>query len=557
MVVFDNLQDKLEEIRTNSFYKPLLDDIKKCYDAETEQGVPVLSWKRFNIYFENGSRKEYEDDYFCRRTRLDFAVILYLVYNEQSYLDEICDLIWQICGEISWVLPAHLNANPMNKYRAQIDLFAAETGQMLAEIWSLIGDKLPDKIGQLMRNEVKERIFDAYENGSFWWERLKSNWAAVCAGSVGMAYMYLAPERFPSVQDRIIQTMNSFLSGYGEDGCCTEGLSYWQYGFWFYLNFADMLYRFTEGEVDMLHGKKISNIALLQQNMILRKGITVSFSDGSMDRSFSNIGLYSFLKHNYEGYIMPSFYHMSAGDRTKFSWLIRNLLWSVPEDYRSESGVVDCKAMKYYENAQWYIVRREKYSFAAKVGHNQEEHNHNDIGSFIFADDSNQLLADIGAMEYTKANFAPETRYSLLQNSSLGHSVPIIDGEGQRYGKEYHGTVLVVSEQEFTMEIQDAYDTDIRKITRSFQMCDNGIIMCDIFDDDKLAEHCITERFVSVVKPELTEAGIRIGNAIVKAGGFTRITEEIIKDHAAQDFAVYLIDYSVSTHKFVMSVELI
>ena len=81
-------------------------------------------------------------------------------------------------------------------------------------------------------------------------------------------------------------------------------------------------------------------------------------------------------------------------------------------------------------------------TFAAKCGHNGEEHNHNDIGSFILADDSGQLLVDLGCMEYTKENFGTQTRYTLLQNSSLGHSVPIIGGHPQKEGKEFFGKGL-------------------------------------------------------------------------------------------------------------------
>ena len=30
------------------------------------------------------------------------------------------------------------------------------------------------------------------------------------------------------------------MKSYGDDGSNTEGITYWQYGFWMYLNFADM-----------------------------------------------------------------------------------------------------------------------------------------------------------------------------------------------------------------------------------------------------------------------------------------------------------------------------
>jgi hypothetical protein len=90
--------------------------------------------------------------------------------------------------------------------------------------------------------------------------------------------------------------------------------------------------------------------------------------------------------------------------------------------------------MEYLPDAQWYMVRKPNYSFAAKGGHNEEGHNHNDVGNFVLATDNGQMIADMGAMEYTAKCFSSE-RYTLLQNSSRGHSVPIIDGKEQGSGR--------------------------------------------------------------------------------------------------------------------------
>jgi len=90
-----------------------------------------------------------------------------------------------------------------------------------------------------------------------------NNWTAVCAGCVGMTYIYMQPERFPYVQDRILASLQSFIDLYGDDGACTEGLSYWDYGFGYYIYFADLLYKFTDGKMDLIHQEKIRSIAQL------------------------------------------------------------------------------------------------------------------------------------------------------------------------------------------------------------------------------------------------------------------------------------------------------
>ena len=43
------------------------------------------------------------------------------------------------------------------------------------------------------------------------------------------------------------------------------------------------------------------------------------------------------------------------------------------------------------------------------------------------------MLTDLGAGEYTKEYFH-DGRYRILCNNSFGHSVPVIDGEGQKEG---------------------------------------------------------------------------------------------------------------------------
>lgn len=68
---------------------------------------------------------------------------------------------------------------------------------------------------------------------------------------------------------RVLPAMDSFLSGYPADGACTEGYGYWQYGFGFYVYFADLLKTRTGGALDLLAEPKIRQIAMFQQKHFL------------------------------------------------------------------------------------------------------------------------------------------------------------------------------------------------------------------------------------------------------------------------------------------------
>ena len=553
MLLNSGLSEKLETIKKETFYQPYITELKEVY--EKDKGADTkLDYQSFMYFYTTGSRKEYEDKYYARRRRLGQALMLYLLYEEQEYMDVLCETIWAICSELTWVLPAHLANVAVSDYRTHIDLFAAETAHSLAEADYLLQDKLPERIRALIRHEVTTRTFDAYESKPYFWEKIVSNWPGVCGCSIGMAYLCLAPERFEAVKDRLMDVLDHFLKSYGDDGSNTEGISYWEYGFGMYLNFADMLYRYSEGKIDLRHGEKVDKIATFLQKIVMRKDITISFSDGSRSYGFQNIGLLGYLTTHYPDVVIQSAPPQTLGLATcsKPTWLLRYFLWADKDSFTPNNQLPT--GMEYLKDPQWYIVKKQKYSFAAKGGHNNEGHNHNDVGSFILATDRGQMLADLGAMQYTAQCFSSQ-RYTLLQNSSLGHSVPIVDGKAQGTGECYHAEIQKVTDTEFVMELQNAYDTNIENITRIFEVQDFGIVITDTYQAEESSEHQITERFVSIVEPEIKNGYVRIGNVAMYANGQPIIIKEVLRNHRCIEEDVWLIDYHVTDRTFVVKIE--
>ncbi len=549
MKMFDDVEAKLEEIRTKDFYKPYIKEFEYLYDRDKENPTQPLDYKAFMTFAEKGSRTESEAPYFYKRRRLGYLLCLALIYpGEEKYIDDICEVVWSICSEISWVIAAHLHCN-LTGHKSIIDLFAAETGLYLSELVYLLGDRLPKNICDLIKTEVSLRIFYTMENTVSWWESLKSNWAAVCGGSVGMAYMYLAPERFDAVKGRIMKSLSNYLDGIGDDGCCSEGISYWCYGFSFYIHFAEMLYRFTGGKDDIRYIEKVKKLVEFQQNMIMRNHTLVSFSDGKREDAFVHIGLYSYLGRHYRNFKAPQIdrypQHFLTG--AKPSWVIRDLLWS---DRELKSDINADTGCKYYDVTGWYLQKKDKYSFAAKAGHNAEEHNHNDVGAFIIATDMGQIICDLGAMEYTKAYCDPIERYKVFSVSSFGHSVPVIDGEGQFYGRMFAASDVSATAHSFTLDIKNAYKTDIDKIKRSFELTESIVILTDEYVCRDFAEHKITERFISVIKPEKVPDGVKIGDVMIKTSADVEIGKVVENDHNAKPMDIYTLDFEVKNKVF-------
>jgi hypothetical protein len=80
---------------------------------------------------------------------------------------------------------------------------------------------------------------------------------------------------------------------------------------------------------------------------------------------------------------------------------------------------------------------------AIKAGHNAENHNQNDIGSFMLHIDGENLLTDPGRGLYSREYFGAQ-RYENIFASSYGHSVPRIGGQLQAAGRAFHGQLLGV-----------------------------------------------------------------------------------------------------------------
>ncbi len=508
-----------------------LEDLRALYERFKDFDGYELNRDNFNEFSLNGNRLNYENEYFARRGCLISRAMMHLIYG--GHKNELEKIISAICDEFTWALPAHIGDSKTPE--TVIDLFSAETGQALSEICSLAD--MDETLKQRVNSEIERRIIVPYENNKFGWEAANHNWAAVCGGCVGMTYMTAFAERFPAVKSRLLKTMNCFLSGYGADGICLEGADYWSYGFGYFLCFAEMLERFDG--TNLIDNEKVRAIAKCRQHLSLRKNTAVSFSDCSLTAGF-NFGYTCFLKARFGSEIeMPDKkYRRDYDDCCRWAPYYRSFIWGNAEIKRDEpkTGKI------YFPDAQWYIDRREKFSFAAKAGNNYEPHNHNDAGAFIIADDNGQLICDPGAGEYTQDYFA-EKRYTYFYTSSRGHSVPIIDGAEQGGGK----SVPSVENDLFKVDMTDVYRAEgLRNIKRLFSVSDGGVTITDSFLFEK-GGHKITERLVSPIKPEITDGAARIRDLTVRSDfAEPQVSAHEVKNHRGYLETIYTIDFTVT-----------
>ena len=485
-------------VRYNDAYKFYRDEQLRNWEKLCQnEDIDALKYSEFRIYAINGNRTIFQRPYYLRRVQAETAAILALIYpEEQKYLDYCMDMIYAICNEYSWCIPAHLPNILTVCNKTHLDLFACETAYMLAEVYTLLGERLDPLIRSRILFEVDRHVLSSFLKHTNWgWEiHNTANWAAVCAGSVGCTFMLLRPEQFYEIKPRIDGAMGRYLSGFKDDGYCLEGTHYWHYGFGFFMSYAEMLRDFSNGEFNYFKDEKVHAIATFIQKMYLSGKSSVSFADAGGSLVYQ-IGMLHYLAKLYDDVKVysPEYSYINDGCG-RFCWLVRAATW-LDEDIYFNPTPNDAEAEYYAESSEWLIKRTSAYGFAGKAGNNNEPHNHNDVGAFIIAKDGRHIVTDPGSGAYSQQYFSKDTRYTLVECASLGHSVPYFGDCVQKFGAEYTSNGTKFENGVFTTDLAGAYGCDdVKSIVRSFSFTDTTITLTDTFDYTGNAP--ITDRIV-------------------------------------------------------------
>ena len=533
----------MESIIRKEDFSLLYESALKLYENSRTDNLRDFPKSERRKYHINGNRNDFEKLYFKRRDYLSATAILALF--DEGYIPELENIITAICNEYCWALPAHTSGIKTADKKI-IDLFVAETAFALAEICTVFSDKLSENIQSRVKVEIKLRLVNSFTSNLFWWEKCEMNWAAVCGAYVGGTLLYLFPEVFEKNKKRILNTLASYIKGFTDDGFCLEGPSYWQYGFFSYTVFADLLYKHSNGSEDLFSDKKVREISSYGTACLLKGNTALSFSDA--DRSFRpDFALQHFL-HNK----LPSEISLPSSDKlcfydanTKWMNYYRALLW-LPQTAEAEA----CAREEIYSpSANQLIINKPLYSVAVKGGNNGEPHNHNDLGSFIYSDKDGQVLCDLGSGRYTKSYFDEAKRYDIFCNSSFGHSVPVIDGEAQHSGKEYTAP-LIYKCGTAVCDITRAYKNEkLLSAERKLDFYESSVVLTDSFSFTEPTT--VTERFISLRKAEIQNGRLIFGSTEFiypeKYVTFS-LKEEKHTPHEydTEDITVYCYDFTIN-----------
>ncbi len=469
--------------------------------------IPLTSYTLYREFQRTGDRKKYEKPYFLKRSMLSASTLLVYFENDESLLPLLNDLIWNICEETSWVVPAH---ERKEKY-TYIDLFSAETASQLAHTLLILEDKLPEEIKNRIKYEVKKRVMQPYlfySEEKYGWVRGKNNWTGVCAGSIGECFIIL--EENEQILRRALALVTNQLArflknGFAEDGGCLEGISYWNYGLTHYVSFGELLYEITGGNVNILQNPRLYKIAFYPYVVYLGNGQFASFSDAP-----SQFYPHAFITHRiaerfsaYDrlSYTSHPFIYHKLGERLNINYLhglanpspthwhlgniIRNILWSYPYNQQQNIEIPIESACLPLSGIARLVSKDDKdntHIIVCKAGSNNEPHNHNDVGSFIYAVNDTIFLTDPGAGLYSREYFSAK-RYENIFANSYGHSLPVIGGKLQSAGEKYKGNLSFQPPDKAIITFQNAYELPtLTKAERTLTLTKQGITLTDTFE---------------------------------------------------------------------------
>ena len=526
--------DTLRRISKTAKGKAYIAQVEKYYQEQyANKPILALPYSEYKRYQLDGDRRSYETAFFERRNRLFLLQLLAIA--KDKYLTPLEDVLSAICDEYTWVVPAHA--------KHPIDLFASETGGYLSETMYVFKDKLSVDIKQRIYNSVAKKIVQAYEETPrFIWEDYKNNWLAVCGCGIGLSYLYLFPERFEKVKERLLTTFQAFIeTGFDKEGYCSEGVDYWVYGFGFFCSFFGAYESLFQKRPEFIDSPKVKRTLQYLDKARMQNNVYLPFADGGRQVTVFNAhrlapikGLYPYdftypqtelIFNQKEAVGLTFLYNLSSYKQTKIE--------------NKEESI-------YFENAQVFIRKRKAYAFAVKSGHNNEFHNHNDVGAFQIVKDGKRYICDAGAGLYTKTYFAVG-RYDIFNCSSLSHSVPIIDGQVQAFNSEkYYGKVLRVDKDSITMDIAKAYKDAPNAVVVEYITREREV---EINYACKGINERVDFHFVSDIKPKIKGGCVYIADMkiVCDKNLEPKISKVKYVSHHNERMVAYTIDYAVAT----------
>ena len=215
---------------------------------------------------------------------------------------------------------------------------------------------------------------------------------------------------------------------------------------------------------------------------------------------------------------------------------VNQLNAEIASGYAFEQSIADLRnhvpSFTWYPDTQFcYIKNESDWFFAAKGGHNNESHNHNDIGTFILYKGAVPVFVDAGVGTYTKKTFSRD-RYTIWSMQSGWHNLPEINGISQKNGGEFKARNVEANgkgkAKSFKLDIAGAYNSDARckSWTREYKVSDNLLTITD--------EYKLESRSAADVENFLVQGAVYQEGETTPSGYVVRANEVIVENKGVE-----------------------
>lgn len=540
MKIFENYDSKgkvkaFEDFKLSFSGKDVQEEykerIKKIADEAMGTEVPMCPASLYREFIRNGNRTRYEKPYFIRRKMLMNLTVGEFTFGDGRYIDALIDVIWAICEETTWCLPAH-NAHDISKNLVAhqlgmcfeddvtyIDLFSAQTGAQLALAWFLFKDKLeascPDTVVRRMEYEINRQIIHPIEKNysMMWWSGMRgnhvNNWNPWIVSNL-LTVVALFEKDLTKREEltKICCTMvDNYIKVIPDDGCCDEGTSYFWVSAGAVFNFIEMFGEISTGSEEILNNDILRKFAEYIMKMhIADRNQFVTFCDCPRLATTANFAtLYRIGKLLGSDKLVKFAGKYHDEDNLSFS---ESLPFITLKGFATNVEVSEFEHDKCYYFDVWQIMTaRNKYNgrevfVGAKAGANNEGHGHLDNGSFVLYIDGKPVFVDVGAPPYTKDTFN-ENRFKCWAMRSLYHNTASVDDLEQGWGRQFKTSDISCDNGVLSMELKESYseNSGIVSLKRVID-ADRGFTVADTFEFD--SEKTYKFNLVSAAKPVLS-----------------------------------------------------
>lgn len=447
-------------------------------EADQKAGWSAVLATSFLEFKRNGNRSRYEAQSFGRHSQLERLVLAECIEGKGRFVDDIVNGVWLICEETFWGAPAHLymQKNGPGLYDITdpiVELFSAETGQLLAWTKYLVGAQL-DQVSPLVNKrivlEAERRILGPVrDRDDFWWMGFEkntrtarlNNWTPWINSNLMVVNLLLEEDPRLRIQEtmRIIRSLDAYLNQYWPDAGEEEGAGYFSASPMCYFEAVSMLDAATGKATNILANPFIDDMARYIMNAHISEDAYIDYGDAHVHAGPEGSLLYRYGKavHDEQLAGYGAYYAAKASlTQNRGSNAGRQRGVYLPSMSRALPMLLEANELRAAKGADvlvrdsWYpylglVTARVKEGsadgmyFAVLAANNGRSHTHCDTGSYIIYQDGQPVAIDVGVEAYTAKTFSTE-RYTIWTMQSAYHNLPTIGGVMQKDGVEFQAT---------------------------------------------------------------------------------------------------------------------